>query len=196
METIRYDFQIRRGESFAKDIYFTDDTGAMIALDGKEAKGQIRSIAGSAEVLAEFNFNIQSTGEVNFWLTREQSKALPVGDHEYDIVIFDSVDADCVLAGKFSVMESITDVVSVPVVPDDEEIPDTTPEEIVNDDGEGEEEEGEYIEVEVEDDNNGGEPSETPPSGEFYGGEQEDNGEFAGGPSVEDGGDNVGTGED
>lgn len=97
-----------------------DAEPAIVDLTGAQVRGQIRRKALDATVVATFQTRIApvpTEGWVEFWLTDEQTAAIPCGDtltdpasvYEYDIEIEDAAgEVDVALGGTCRVRPGVT----------------------------------------------------------------------------------------
>lgn len=123
----KQDFDIRRGITFGPfqhqltvlDSSTVPPTSVPLDLTGYEFRGQIRRSERSSSVIAEFSFDNYdpANGEYEFWLSDEQTSALPAGstmgaaqsNYVYDIEM-ESPDGDVtsLLYGKIRVQAEVT----------------------------------------------------------------------------------------
>lgn len=101
-----YDIEIVKGETFDKDIDFTDST---ISLDGKTAKSQVRKNDETDELLAEMQSVVNtSTNTIHISLTSTQTAALDLGTYAYDVWLIGQGFRRCYVGGKFVVSKRVT----------------------------------------------------------------------------------------
>lgn len=111
-----YDYLIKQGETFEGCFYLLDDEGCALDLNGMKAKGQIRTPKKDSGLIAEFHTGIDMDEAcVSYNLSALETKAIPVGDYEYDVCLYeDTVSGRIVyyyIGGKFMVTRRITEAV-------------------------------------------------------------------------------------
>ena len=106
---LRYDLTIVQGESFTQDVNFRTATN-VYSLVGYTARSQIRPEAGSNELTAEFTCEVfPKDGYIRMTLTEEQTKAIPMGTYEYDLLIHKDGINNYYIGGKINVEKHVTE---------------------------------------------------------------------------------------
>jgi hypothetical protein len=84
----RYDMSISQGTTFSETFQYRESDGTtVIPLTGATAKAQIRNQPGTL-LLTEFDVDIDGAGgAVTLSLDDDQTKALPAGRNQYDILV-------------------------------------------------------------------------------------------------------------
>ncbi len=115
------DVDMKQGATLSVEHTLTNPAGTgRFDLTGCQLRGQVRKTALSSTVVASFNTSINSpatAGVYQFWLTDEQTAAIPCGEkptedasqYVYDIEIEEpNGDVRCVLEGRIFVIAGIT----------------------------------------------------------------------------------------
>ena len=114
------DLDLKQGATLRVEHTLTNTDGTPFDLTGCQVRGQVRKSALSTPVIQTINTQVQSpaTGGVyEFWLTDEQTQAIPCGEkpsdvasqYVYDIEVEEpSGDVRCVLEGKIFVIAGVT----------------------------------------------------------------------------------------
>lgn len=108
-----YDYEIKQGETFEGCFYLLDEDGTAIDLSGMKAKGQIRLPKLDSDLIAEFHTGVDlDTACVSYNLSALETKAIPVGNYEYDVALYeDTHDGRIVyyyIGGKFILNRRVT----------------------------------------------------------------------------------------
>lgn len=114
------DFDLKQGATLRVEHTLKNTDGSAFDLTGCQVRGQVRKSALSEPVVQQINTQVQSPesgGVYEFWLTDEQTQAIPCGEkptetasqYVYDIEVEQpNGDVRCVLEGKIFVIAGVT----------------------------------------------------------------------------------------
>jgi hypothetical protein len=109
-----YDITLKKGTSFNLPIVYNDPTGAPINLTGYTARMQVRPYEGGP-LVTELNttngcISIAApvSGTLLLSMTPAATAALPTGQYQYDLFIYNASTVVCVVYGNFFIQQEIT----------------------------------------------------------------------------------------